>query len=272
MSDLPALTILLGPQTPLSLGLNAIARDHAHALARFGLNALPSRFASPILRHAIDDRPVDVRRIEFLDALPKLPAFLSAVNFFGPPHEGLAKHEMFPRAEQSLARLAEVAPQMRVCLCVDTLPAFFMTAASDILEARVQNTPWETLFELSWADLALEIKAALPGCELLVLTPRAAYHPDTLPVLGAGALPDQRLLLRALVTETGRAVLDRMVPAQVDDISVLSDLYVSFRAVASPVDVETRLGLDKITQALLEQRLEEDIARMKTLPGVQVIS
>ncbi|MEO1025403.1 MAG: hypothetical protein AAFX07_07590 [Pseudomonadota bacterium] len=272
MSQLPSLTVLLGPQTSLSLALNAIIRDHKHALQKAGLNSLPSRFASPILRHAIDDRPLEVRRIEFLDSLPKLPTFLSAVNFFGPPHEGLAKREMFPRAEQSLARLAEVAPDMRICICVDTLPAFFLASASEILEARVQNTPWEALFELSWADLALEVKDAMAGSEIVILTPKAALKPETLrSLVGKGALaPD--LLLKSQVSETGRAVLDRMEPEQVSDSKVIADLYSSFSTRPKRHDIETRLGLDRVTQLLLQQRFDEDVAVMQSMPGISVLA
>lgn len=272
MSQLPSLTVLLGPQTSLSLALNAIARDYRHVLEKVGITTLPSRFASPILRHAIDDRRFDERRLEFLNSLPKLPAFLSAVNFFGPPHEGLAKREMFPRAEQSLARLAEVAPDMRICLCVDTLPAFFLASSSEVLETRVQSTPWESLFDLSWADLALEVKDAMSGSEVVVLNPKSALKPETLQILfGENALATH-LLLKSQVNETGRAVLDRMAPEQASDSKVIAELYGSFAARPTQREIEKRLGLDRVTQLLLEQRFDEDVAVMQSMPGIRVLS
>lgn len=271
MSELPALTVLLGPHTSLSLALNAMARDYKNVLAKAGLNTLPSRFASPILRHAIDDRPLDLRKLEFFESLPKLPAFLSAVNFFGPPHEGLAKREMFPRAEQSLARLSEVAPDMRICICIDTLPAFFLAASSEVLETRVQSTPWEVLFELSWADLVVEVQNAMPGSKILVLAPKAAARPETLKVLGAEGLPYMHLL-RSQISDTGQAVLDRMASDQTADDKLLAELFGSFAMRPSTSEIKERLGLDKVTQLLMEQRFDEDIATLQAMSGVRVLA
>ena len=55
-------------------------------------------------------------------------------------------------------------------LAIDPLPEFFLAAGSEGLEARVRNTGWEYLYEISWAELVREVAAMLPGSPILVLT------------------------------------------------------------------------------------------------------
>lgn len=275
MSDLPPLTLLLGPQTSVSLGVNALIRNNRPVLVRGGLNALPSRLASPILRHATDARPDFERREEFAAAVGQGASFLAALNFFGPPQAGLMKHEMFPWAEASLARLAEVAPTARIVLSVDILTSFFLAAGSEPLETRVQRTPWEALYELCWSDLAHEINEALPNAELIVLTPTAVASAETTSTLFGDAtahLPDANLLLRDQISETGRAVLDRLVSENQCNNATLSELYGSFAVRPTQSQITERLGIDKVTQALLEQRFEEDLDVLSSMPDTRVMA
>lgn len=276
MPDLPPLTILLGPQTRLCLSINALVRTGRAELLEAGVDAMPSRLASPILRRCLDDRPLDDRVQEFAASTPNRPAFLSAVNFFGAPPAGMVHREMFPEAERSLAGLAEIAPRARLILCVDALPAFFLASGSGPLEARVNRTPWEALFELSWVDLAREIRAALPDAALTVLTPdgSARHAHATLRLLfgtAIMALSDPHALLRAAISDTGQVELDRLVDnGQASDM-VLAELYGSHAPETAPDEIETRLGLDRVTHDLLVRRFSEDLAELRAMPGIRVI-
>lgn len=276
MTDLPPLTILLGPQTSVSLALNAIAREQRAVLANAGLAAWPSRLSAPLLRRCLDDRPPYERETEFATETAIRPAFMSAVNFFGPPQAGMMKGEMFPDAEKSLAGLSDIAPKARILIGIDTLPAFFLAAGSEPLEARVRRTSWEVLYDLSWADLVREIKAALPDSALIVLTPDGAgrYAEGTLRRLlgdAVDALPDRRALLRAAIADTGRAVLDRLVTEGDPPQETLAELYASFAVRPTPGNVQQRLAIDKVTAALLDQRFAEDVDAIQMLPGIEVI-
>ena len=276
MSDPAQLTLLLGPQTALSLGLNGIVRDQRWVLASAGLGAMPSRVASPLLRHCLNDRPAAERATEFSNETAKRPVFLSAVNFFGPPHAGMMKGEMFPNVEKSLAGLADIAPKARLIICIDTLPAFFLASRSQPLETRVSSAPWEALYELSWAELVRKFIAALPASELIVLTTSGAARKSrsTLHHLfgqAASALPDVHALLRAAISETGQAVLDRLISEGEPPEGTLAELYSSFALRPHLDEAQARLGIDKVTFELLELRFTEDLDAIHALPGVEVI-
>lgn len=276
MSEKPPLTILIGPQTRVALALNDVARDYRWQLADAGLASMPSRLASPLIRRSLDHRPLSERIHDFEVETANRPVFLSAVNFFGHPHDGLVKGEMFPDAERSFAGLKDIAPKARYIISIDTLPAFFLGTSSEPLETQVRRTPWEMLYELNWTDLVREFKAALPASELIVLTPEGACcrpKETLLQVFGsaADALPDHYGLLAASISETGRAVLTRISAEGDPSQETLGELYGSFALRPTAADTEQRLGIDKVTAALLKQRFEEDIVTLRKLPGTQVI-
>lgn len=270
------LTILLGPQTTAGQALNTVIRENRHRLSDAGLSTFPARLATPLLRRAYDERPHDVRIKEFETSTQRRPAFLSAVNFLGPPHAGLAQSELFPDAELALAGLAEVAPKARLIMAIDPLPAFFLAAGSSALEARVQSTPWEILYELSWADLIRAVTDTLPEAKLLILTTRGVgeTHGTVLQRLFgeyASHIAPPTGLLRYLITETGRAVLDRLEAQSAPDANTLEEIYASFALTAQPALVSEKLGIDKVTGLLLDQRFEEDLDAIRAMPRVEVI-
>ncbi|MEO1537198.1 MAG: hypothetical protein AAFR73_05660 [Pseudomonadota bacterium] len=275
MSDLPALTIILGPQTRSSLALNAHLRENRQHFAGQGMVALPSRLASPMMRRAIDSRPLEERLAEFRAATGKGPAVLSAINMFGPPQAGLAKGELFPDAELSLAGLEPIVGSARVVLAMDPMPDFFLAAQSEALEQRVQQTPWEVLYELSWYELVAELVEFLPDASFLVLTGKSVMQ-DTrrleATIFGAHVenAPHPYTLIRHMISETGVAVLRRMLANGAPDDATLAELQTSFAVGATAQELRDRLGIDKVTGILLAQRFEEDIARISELPRVQV--
>ncbi|MGR3515352.1 MAG: hypothetical protein ACU0GG_21520 [Paracoccaceae bacterium] len=275
MQPLPDLTILLGPQTRLSLAVNAHLRENRQYLHTRGIRALPSRLASPMVRRALDDRPLEERAAEFKAATEGRAAVLSAINMFGPPQAGLAKGELFPDAELTLAGLDPIIGGARILLAIDVLPEFFIAAQSDALEDRVRKTPWEILYELSWYELVNELVALLPSAQFLILTDAGVGRDlkkleATLLGEAAQNMPHPYTLLRHLINSTGTAVLDRMHAQGVPEEATLTELYRSFVAVAGPAQHRERLGLDKVTGILLQQRFEEDLEKIASLPRVEV--
>lgn len=279
MPDLPALTLFLGPQTRLGLALNALVRVRRGMLEQAGVTAIPSRLATPAVRQALDAaRPVGERREALNGPFDGKPRLLSAVNIFGPPRAAFSNGELFPDVEAALAGLAEVtgttAP--RIVLTLDRLANFILAANSAPLAARVKATPWEVLYELSWADLVAEIRVFLPDSEILVLTPHGAAVSSQI-VLGAlfgdaaAVLPDAHALLRASLNTTGHAVLDRMQAQDTGDPGILEELYTSFAETPDPAMIEAVLGIDKVTAALLDQRFEDDLRTIAALDRVRVI-
>ena len=161
-------------------------------------------------------------------------------------------------------------------MAIEPLPAFFLAAPSDPLEDRVRKTPWEVLYELSWFELLTELVELLPAASFMVLNGAR----DTLDVadisrrlLGdeSANLPQPHILLRHLISDTGHAVLDRMVERGTPDPETLADLYQSFALRPKRQDLRERLGMDKTTGILLEQRFDEDLEKIAKLPRVEVI-
>ena len=276
MPNLPQLTIILGPQTRAAFALNALIRENRQHLAGKGISAIPSRLASPILRRAVDDRPEAERFAELDESTKPRPAILAAINTFGPPQAGMMRNELFPDAEVKLAGLGKVTKGARIILAIDPLPAFFLAAESTVLEERVRQTPWEVLFEVSWFDLVREIVEVLPDADFLVLSSQGVGRdPPALieHIFGDTAkdLPNPHVLLHQLISETGHAVLDRILARGTPDGATLSDLYKSFAILPTPHDVKERLGIDRVTGILLQQRFEEDLEQIRALPRVEVM-
>ncbi len=274
MSD--TFTLIVGPQTKGAFALNAYARLHGSALLKQGVKALPLRAASPVLwRIANPDRTLDDRQTVFDAEIAAQPTVLCGLNFFGAPEAALKKGALFPDPAASLAPLGKLAGACQVVLLVDSLPRLFLAPNAARLEAKVKATGWERLFELSWVDLARTITQELPQARLLVLTPGGmALHSESLlrRLFGAKDLPgDPFWLLRQAMSETGQAVLDRMRAQGHPDAKTEADLYTSFGEHPSLEDIEARLGIEKITATLLEQRLAEDLDVIAGLPRTEVL-
>ncbi|CAN0591181.1 unnamed protein product, partial [Ectocarpus sp. 12 AP-2014] len=241
-----------------------------------GLRTLPARLSQPLMRRHLDpEEALDARREAFSKDIEGT-TFLSAVSFLGPPPVSLGERELLPEAERWLAALGELSPSSHIILTIDRLPAFFMAAGSAPLERRVRSTPWEVLYELSWSDLIGEILVALPDCKLSVLTPglAAVRSPETLKLLfgdAADALPDPYVLLRAVISETGHVVLDRLLAEGTPSITTLEDLSTSLSTVPTAEMIHERLGMDKLTQTLLNQRFEEDLEVIGEMAGIEVL-
>lgn len=275
MKELPDLTILLGPQTRVALALNAHLRENRQFLSNRGVTVLPSRLASPLLRRAIDDRPEAERLEEFSAQTQPRPAILSAINMFGPPEAGLSKGELFPDAELRFAGLAPFVGKARIVISIDTLPAFFLSVDSEPFEARVRRTAWEVLYELSWHELLSELVDFLPEAEFLVVTGMIegeglAKFAQVLVGPESDGLPAPYTYLRHLISDTGHAVLSRILDRGKPDVATIADLYRSFAVRPSNAELRERLGIDKVTGILLDQRFEEDLVRIAKLPRVTV--
>lgn len=275
MTDLPDLTILLGPQTRLALALNAHLRENRQFLVSKGVMALPSRLASPLLRRVIDDRSEAERLEEFTTQTQPRPAILSAINMFGPPEAGLSKGELFPDAELRFAGLAPFVGKARIVITIDTLPAFFLSVDSEPFEARVRRTAWEVLYELSWHELLSELVDFLPEADFMVVT--GTIEGEALAKLAQAlvgpeseGLPAPHAYLHQLISDTGRAVLSRILDRGRPDPATIADLYRSFAMRPSATELRERLGIDKVTGILLDQRFEEDLALISKLPRVTV--
>lgn len=270
------LTLLLGPQCRLALGINKIVRQQGGALKAAGVRALPARLAQPLIRRNLDtSEPLDTR-LKAFSADTEGPTFLSAISFLGTPPVSLGERELLPEAERWLAALGELSPRSHIVLTIDRMPAFFMAPRSAPLERRVRATPWEVLYELSWSDLIDEILVALPDCRLSILTPElaAVRSPETLKLLfgdAAAELPDPYALMRAMISETGCVVLDRVLAEGKPKIATLEELRKSFGLEPKQEDVHERLGIDKLTQVLLEQRFQEDMDAIGEMTGIEVL-
>ena len=271
------LTLIFGPQSAGALHLNTFIRHAGKGLAKIGVRALPTRAASPLLRRLMtSERPFRERRADFdRETIPR-PAVLSALNIFGPPEAAYAKRAFFPGVGESLGPIRKITGPCQVVLVIEPLHHLFLSSGSERLEARVRAAGWEDLFDLGWTDLARHVSDKMDGCDILVLTPRgmALRSGEVLERLfgdRVSTISDPFWLLRQFVSETGGAVLDRMVASGAPEDAVLEDLYTSFARSPSPEDIEQRLGIEKITVTLMEQRFAEDLDAIAGLPGTEII-
>ena len=269
-------TLILGPQTPVALALNALVRTGRARLATAGLRALPSRVASPFLRRCLEPhRQLAERKAEFARETAGTLSVLSSVNFLGPPQIGPGTGSMFPDAVSGFQRLGDIAGAARIVLLPDSLPAFFLASASVALEAKVRGTAWETLYELGWADMARALVEALPKATLLVLTPEGAALRSRAAIghifQDAATALDPLALTRPAVSETGNAVLKRLEQTGTPDERMLGELYAYFAVRPDHLEIRTRLGIEKITATLLDQRFADDMDAIRSLPRTEVI-
>ena len=268
------LTLILGPQTRGAMALNDYIRETGGALSGEGVRVLPKRFAAPLIRQALDQStPLQDRLAAFEDAVAPGPTVLSALTVLGRPEAALKNGTLFEGMDAVFEGLQPFAGTARFVLTVDRLPAFYLAQGSDRLEARVKATPWDVLYELGWARLAEALSQALPKAELLVVTPEGlARRPAAAMARIFGVtVGDPIRFLRAAMTETGRAVLDRMLASGVPEQATLDELSASFADTPSLSDIHDRLGIEKITAELLEQRYREDLATIAALPRAEVI-
>lgn len=270
MAELHNLTILVGPPTPMSLRLNQIVREERRALAASGLNAVPSRLATPALKKiaAPDSDPVQRGR-DFAEAIGGGSAFLSAVGFLTLPKGAVTGSDIVPDATDLFARLGGPLSlhRSRIVVAVDSFPALCHAARSEAVDNGVRRTEWEQLYELEWLSLFAGIEKACPDAEIAILTPKGAAvrSPEVLSYLFGPAmegLSDPYRLLDLSLDDTGRAVLRRMRAEENVRESTVADLYDSFAPRPAAEDVAERLGIDRLTGVLLEQRLEEDLATL----------
>lgn len=278
MGEAPDLTLILGPVTPLALRLNALIRAERAALETAGCRAWPTRLATPGLRSVIEPEVSPVERgRRFAELAGEGQAVLAAIGFFGHPSGGLAGRDLLPDLEMMLAALAgplSLRPA-RVVFTIDSLPAFFLAANSDALDAKVRETPWETLYDLSWTDTALELLAALPNADVAIASPkgaavRSAEMMGWLFGAASEALSDPFGLLEMSVDEIGRDALAKARASGVPRESTLGELYDTFRIGPDPKERTARLGIDKLTATLLDQRLDEDLHAIRQIDRVTV--
>jgi len=277
--DLPVLTVLVGPETPVALALNDFVRRMRGLMALHGLAAVPNRRAGPVLRQAANSRVAAAARLTALhDVTGAGPAFLSAVKFLGLPRRGFRGRSILPGVAVRLAGLGELGlgAGLRLVIAPAALPAFFLATGSEATAARVSATPWETLYELSWAALADEIAEALPGAEISVLAPRraATRSPEVLAALfgpAAAASEEPWALLASALDETGRAVLAEQFGGAPPSPAVAEELLDSFPAGPGRAELRAQLGIDDLTATLLEQRLYEDLRDIRASGRVRLV-
>lgn len=275
--NVPDLTFLIGPHTRLALAVNASVRRARGALAAKGVTALPSRAASPLARNvALGEDTPDQRRAAFEAGIGTgRPVVLAALNFLGAPSAAIAKRELFPDMAAlclGVSKAFETTP--RLVLAVEPLDQFFASAGSAPLASRVSATPWEALYEISWADLAGDIIAAIPGVDLAVMTPETALcRPQQLAEALFGAAADvveAESWRAAHLSPEGQAALAGMDLTQTSE-SVLLDLGARLGSGPDDAEVNARFGIDRLTRTLLAQRFEEDLAAISDLPGVRML-
>lgn len=271
------LTLLFGPQSKGAMTLNDYVRRHAKPLAKHGVHAVPTRFASPLLRRCQNvELPFEDRKSEFDTATVHPKVVLSGVNVFGPAEAMITKGVFLPDVGPGLRQLGKIAGACRVVLVVDPLPYVFSAPATEKISARVRPIGWEVLFEMGWSGVMSAVSDAMPKADILVLTSKgmAVRSAEVLSRLfGTEGPPvsDPHWLLRQAVSETGHAVLERLLEQGDITPDTLEKFYTSFVVKPTARDIEKRFGIEKITLTLMEQRFQEDLDAIAKMPRTEII-
>ena len=274
-------TLLVGPQTRLAIALNDAIRTHRAAIASAGVKAFPNRIATRALRAATVDDLTDDERREILVSTLLLnddrPVFLSAINLLGAPTAAYRRQELFPSAERKITGPGSPISKIveRVVLTIEPLHHFLMSLKTPTLHERVAAAPWEALYELSWSDLVAEISEAFPTSQLMIVTPDAAFvgaKAMLSELLGAASIAvDPKHLQRPHLTPDGQVAFDRICATQEPDAEKLERLFTACRTVPDQAELESQLGIDKLTSTLLDQRYREDLDLIEAMPRVRLL-
>lgn len=278
MADAPRVTIHIGPQTALGRALNDCARLARKTPRTDGRLILPNRIANRMARHLlVSGDPLEDRQETFRASIENdgKPVYLSFLHALDAPQTAFQNKELYPDVEITLARLSALLGQadMQIVVTLDALHRFFLAAASEPLDARLRVTPWDVLYELSWAELMEEIRHAFPMHDILVLTPKAAALQSSgllTRFFGAQftAKSDARMLLRLALSAEGQNRLDRL-----EDVTETEaeGLLAAFPVEPDPGELRQRLGIDSVTADLLDQRFEADMDLIEDMRGVTVL-
>ena len=82
---------------------------------------------------------------------------------------------------------------------------------------------------------------------------------------------DPYWLLRQAMSETGNAVLERLLREGAVASKTLAELYGSFAVKPDVRDIEARLGIENITTTLMIQRFEEDLEAIAKFPRTEIL-
>ncbi|MDH3691602.1 MAG: hypothetical protein OEU36_19340 [Gammaproteobacteria bacterium] len=274
-------TLLLGPQTRLTHALNDAVRMHGDFISDAGVTAITNRNASSTLRAAAAESLSDSERRATLESGLSLnegdPVFFSAINFLGPPADAFRKLELFPNSGRMISGRNSVLSTMvsRVVITIEPLHHFLFYLPSPTLHKRVAESPWEALFEISWSDLISELCEAFPLSRILVMTPDAALM-CTRSVLSelfgsASCEIDPALLQRPHLTLVGQEALTRLSATHDPAPEILKRVFVEHRDTPDSTELEMRIGVDKLTSTLLDQRFLEDLHDIELLKNVQLL-
>ena len=134
-----------------------------------------------------------------------------------------------------------------VITTVEPLPCLFASVDRKDVFDRVRDARWDVLYELSWSDLALEIRAQFPWARLIVLTPEAGRREEILEtVFGlAGRFLDYKSVKSAFES---RLAFQRESPFGTENIEI-----------------------DRATARLLRDRYSEDLATLRASRGIDVV-
>lgn len=272
----PQLTLFLGPPTNLARVFNRLIRVYRHALPEAGLRVYPNRMAMPIVGHCQDTaRSVADRQEILAKAAGGLPMILSATSFLGGGRDMFSGLRLFPGAGNRFSAFQSIAPNARLIMTMAPVHHLFSALESELMNNQVESAGWEQVFELSWIDMVRDARESLPESELVLLTDGASTRSEQVltEILGeaASALPNSLGLLRPSLNETGQAVLARMeAEGEVDQARQL-ELFENFQMKLEPSVFQEKFGFDKVTDALLCQRFEEDLLEIGKMPGVRVL-
>ena len=243
-------TLFVGPPTRLGHAVNDFVRLNTTQLRETGIFAVSNKTAIHALRSAIGENPDGAEIDAVLTAAVGRQLFLSGLFALGRPATVLRDGAFFPEAERMLNGIAGALEGRieRVVVAIEPVHHLLLSVGRDEVVLQTARTRWEALYEASWVELVDVIARHFQGRDLVVLTPLATRD-GTAPVL------------HHLFGEAGFEMASESSGATLAEEGRQKYKY---------IELMDKIGLDRVTCDLLDQRFDEDLKEIVRRPGVRV--
>lgn len=272
------LITFFGAQGPVGGGLRTVLNASTDALARCRYQA-PHRevFAAPI-REAIDAGDADAdRQWTVISKIAEGPTpdglFLVNEHYWSSSALILENGELYADAEGKSVFIDELLRPARytIMIAIDNFAEFFPKLRNKALRSAVNDMPWEAVYELSWYDMVLGLRAACPRAEFVIVRSETfpAIAHDLLRRLlpDAAYVPEQENedLIRSSIRWRGQGELNAMVAEGRLIPEVTVPFVRTFRKGRPNQTSQRDVGFDRDMVELLTSRYEEDWRKIVSL-------
>ncbi|MEM9344372.1 MAG: hypothetical protein AAGA87_15115 [Pseudomonadota bacterium] len=200
--------------------------------------------------------------------------FLVNEHYWSSSAQILDGGELYADAEGKSVFIDELFRPQRytIMIAIDNFAEFFPKLRNETLRQTVRDMPWEAVYELSWYDMVLGLRAACPRAEFVVIRsetfPGNAHH-LLRRLLPAAEFPtdESEDLIRSSIRWRGHNGLNDMVAEGRLSAEDTVPFVQSFRKGRPNRKSQLDVGFDRDMVELLTSRYDEDWRKIVALQG-----